>query len=111
MLSLLPTDQQTGSLGVVAKIEERLKAAEERLKKLKAKHARTKARERTAASRTTRRDETRRTFLVGAVAGEGREGSAGGISFARMDGRGVGSGGGSGVVWAGKSGVATSTST
>ena len=52
---------------MATKIEERVKAAEERLKKLKAKHARAKARERTAQSRTARREETRRKFLVGAV--------------------------------------------
>ena len=52
---------------MATKIEERVKAAEERLKKLKAKHARAKARERTAQSRTVRRDETRRKFLVGTV--------------------------------------------
>ena len=49
------------------KTEERLKAAEDRLKKLKAKHAREKARARTVQSRTARREETRRKFLVGAV--------------------------------------------
>ena len=49
------------------KIEERVKAAEARLKKLKAKQARAKARERSAQSRTARREETRRKFLVGAV--------------------------------------------
>jgi hypothetical protein len=48
-------------------IEDRIKGAEERLKKLKAKNARAKARARTAASRTARRDETRCKFLVGAV--------------------------------------------
>ena len=52
---------------MATKIEEKVKAAEERLKKLKAKHARAKARERTAQSRTARREETRRKFLVGAV--------------------------------------------
>jgi hypothetical protein len=52
---------------MATKIEERVKAAEERLKKLKAKHARVKSRERTAQSRTARREETRRKFLVGAV--------------------------------------------
>jgi large subunit ribosomal protein L7/L12 len=48
-------------------IEDRIKTAEERLKNLKTKHARAKARARTAASRTARRDETRRKILVGAV--------------------------------------------
>ena len=52
---------------MATKIEQRVKAAEERLKRLKAKHARARARERTAQSRTARRDETRRKFLVGAV--------------------------------------------
>ena len=48
-------------------IENRIKSAEERLKKLKAKNARAKARARSAQSRTARREETRRKFLVGAV--------------------------------------------
>jgi hypothetical protein len=48
-------------------IEDRIKAAEERLKKLKLKNARAKARARTAQSRTARREDTRRKFLVGAV--------------------------------------------
>lgn len=52
---------------MATKIEERVKAAEERLKKLRAKSAREKARTRTVQSRTARREETRRRFLVGAV--------------------------------------------
>ena len=52
---------------MATKIEERVKAAEERLKKLKAKNARDKARLRTVQKRTERRQETRRKFLVGAV--------------------------------------------
>ena len=48
-------------------MEDRIQAAEERLRKLKAQNARAKARVRTARSRTARREETRRKFLVGAV--------------------------------------------
>ena len=48
-------------------IENRIKSAEERLKKLKAKNARARARARMAQNRTVRREETRRKFLVGAV--------------------------------------------
>jgi len=52
---------------MASKIEDRIKSAEERLKKLKAKNTRARARARTAQSRTARREETRRKFLVGAV--------------------------------------------
>ncbi len=52
---------------MTTKIDDRIKAAEERLKKLKLKNARVKARARTAQSRTARREDTRRKFLVGAV--------------------------------------------
>jgi hypothetical protein len=52
---------------MATKIEEAVKAAEERLKRLKAKSAREKARARTLQNRTARREETRRKFLVGAV--------------------------------------------
>ena len=52
---------------MATKIDERVAAAEERLKKLKAKSAREKARARTVQNRTARREETRRKFLVGAV--------------------------------------------
>jgi hypothetical protein len=52
---------------MATKIEERVKAAEERLKKLRAKNAREKARARTVQNRTARREETRRKVLVGAV--------------------------------------------
>jgi hypothetical protein len=48
-------------------IEDRIKAAEDRLKKLKEKNARAKARARAVQSRTARREDTRRKFLVGAV--------------------------------------------
>ncbi len=48
-------------------IEDRIKAAEERLRKLKARNARAKARARAAQSRTARREDTRRKVLVGAI--------------------------------------------
>jgi hypothetical protein len=53
--------------GMASTIEDRIKSAEERLKKLKVKQARAKARVRTAQSRTARREDTRRKILVGAV--------------------------------------------
>ena len=52
---------------MASKMEDQIKAAEDRLKKLKEKNARARARVRTAQSRTARREETRRKFLVGAV--------------------------------------------
>ena len=52
---------------VAAKMEGRIEALEERLKKLKMKHQRAQARARTAQSRTARREDTRRRFLVGAI--------------------------------------------
>lgn len=67
MLLVLLIDQMIRSSAMATKIEEQVKAAEDRLKKLKAKNARANARARTAASRTARREEARRKFLVGAV--------------------------------------------
>jgi hypothetical protein len=52
---------------MATKIEDRIKTAEDRLKKLRTKHARAKARARTAESRMARRAEIRRKILVGAV--------------------------------------------
>ena len=52
---------------VAAKMEGRIEALEERLKKLKTKHQRTQARARTAQNRAVRREDTRRRFLVGAI--------------------------------------------
>lgn len=72
---------------MATKTQDRIKAAEERLKKLKAKSAREKARARAAQSRTARRDETRRKFLVGAVVlVPNRQGIVGGSRVARVDG-------------------------
>ena len=51
----------------VTKITERIETLEERLKHLKAKQQKIEARARTAASRRTRRDDTRRKILVGAI--------------------------------------------
>jgi hypothetical protein len=52
---------------MAAKIVERIGTLEERLKHLKAKQQRTAARQRTLESRRTRRDDTRRKILVGAI--------------------------------------------
>jgi hypothetical protein len=52
---------------VVAKINETIQTLEERLKQLKAKQQRVAARKRTLESRRTRREDTRRKILVGAI--------------------------------------------
>lgn len=49
------------------KIAERIDSLEDRLKKLKAQRTRIEARERTVENRRTRREETRRKILVGAI--------------------------------------------
>lgn len=49
------------------KITERIDSLEDRLKKLKAQRQRIEARERTVVARRTRREETRRKILVGAI--------------------------------------------
>ena len=51
----------------MAKITERIETLEERLKQLKAKQQQIEARRRTLASRRTRREDTRRKILVGAI--------------------------------------------
>jgi hypothetical protein len=52
---------------MAAKIQGRIEELEERLKKLKMKHQRAQARARTLQNRTTRREDARRRFLVGAI--------------------------------------------
>ena len=52
---------------MVQKINERIEALEERLKQLKAKQARIEARGRSLESRRSRRVDTRRKILVGAI--------------------------------------------
>jgi len=52
---------------VVQQINERIEALEERLKQLKAKQQRIEARRRSLESRRSRRDDTRRKILVGAI--------------------------------------------
>jgi hypothetical protein len=52
---------------VAAKIEEKIHTLEERLRQLKAKQLRVAARKRTLESRRSRRDDTRRKILVGAI--------------------------------------------
>jgi hypothetical protein len=52
---------------VIAKSEDKIQTLEERLKQLKAKQQRVAARKRTLESRRTRRDDTRRKILVGAI--------------------------------------------
>lgn len=49
------------------KIQGQIETLEERIKKLKAKKLRMEARQRTIDSRRTRRDDTRRKILVGAI--------------------------------------------
>jgi hypothetical protein len=61
-----PQIEHGGSV-VAAKIAERVGKLEERLKQLKAKQQRVAARKRSVESRRTRRDETRRKILVGAI--------------------------------------------
>lgn len=48
-------------------ITERIETLEGRLRQLKAKQQRIEARQRSLASRRTRRDDTRRKILVGAI--------------------------------------------
>ncbi|HEY6455519.1 MAG TPA: mobilization protein [Steroidobacteraceae bacterium] len=52
---------------MAAKIEEKIQTLEERLRQLKAKQQRLAARKRTLESRRSRRDDTRRKILVGAI--------------------------------------------
>jgi hypothetical protein len=52
---------------MTTKLEERIKAQEQRLSELKARQARIEARRRTLASRRARQDDTRRKILVGAI--------------------------------------------
>ena len=52
---------------MVQKINERIEALEERLKQLKARQQRIEARRRSLESRRSRRDDTRRKILVGAI--------------------------------------------
>jgi hypothetical protein len=52
---------------MAAKIQGRIEALEQRLKKLKTKHQRAQARARTVQNRSARREDTRRKFLVGAI--------------------------------------------
>jgi hypothetical protein len=51
----------------MSKLEERIAATEERLKKLKTQHQRVAMRQRSRDSRQQRRDDTRRKILVGAI--------------------------------------------
>jgi hypothetical protein len=52
---------------VTSHITERIETLEGRLRQLKAKQQRIEARQRSLASRRTRRDDTRRKILVGAI--------------------------------------------
>ncbi len=52
---------------MVANIDERVQTLEERLKQLKVKQQRVAARKQTLEARRSRRDETRRKILVGAI--------------------------------------------
>lgn len=51
----------------MARITERIETLEERLKALKAKQQQMEARRRTVQARRTRREDTRRKILVGAI--------------------------------------------
>jgi hypothetical protein len=64
---MLTLSGRSEELAVAAKMEVRIEALEERLKKLKTKHQRAQARARTVQNRTARREDTRRRFLVGAI--------------------------------------------
>jgi hypothetical protein len=52
---------------VVSKTAEKIDTLEQRLKQLKVQHQRTAARKRTQEARRTRREDTRRKILVGAI--------------------------------------------
>ena len=52
---------------MAANITERIETLEERLKQLKARQQRIEARRRALASRRSRREDTRRKILVGAI--------------------------------------------
>jgi hypothetical protein len=51
----------------VPQLDDQIDTLEERLKRLKVKRYRTEARQRTLQSRRTRREDTRRKILVGAI--------------------------------------------
>ena len=52
---------------MATKLDERVASLEERLKQLKVRQQRVKARETALASRRSRKDDTRRKILVGAI--------------------------------------------
>lgn len=52
---------------MASKTAERIDALEQRLKQLKVQHQRSEARKRTQEARRSRREDTRRKILVGAV--------------------------------------------
>jgi hypothetical protein len=52
---------------VASKTTEKIDALEQRLRQLKVQHQRTEARKRTQEARRTRREDTRRKILVGAI--------------------------------------------
>jgi hypothetical protein len=52
---------------VTGKLDERIQGLEEKLQQLKARQARVEARKRALLSRRTRKDDTRRKILAGAI--------------------------------------------
>lgn len=52
---------------MIDKVVERIESLEQRLKKLKAQQQKTQARRRTVESRRSRREDTRRKILAGAI--------------------------------------------
>ena len=52
---------------MTAKLTDRIDTLEQRLRELRARHQKSEARRRTVESRRSRRDETRRKILVGAI--------------------------------------------
>jgi len=64
---MLRVPQVNGRSEAVAKITERIETLEERLKALKAKQQQIEVRRRTVEARRTRREDTRRKILVGAI--------------------------------------------
>jgi hypothetical protein len=64
---LTPPHPSNSEAAVAAKTDERIQTLEERLRQLKAKQQRVAARKRTLESRRSRREDTRRKILVGAI--------------------------------------------
>ncbi len=59
----MPAPRETGA----SKLDDRIETLKERLEQLKTRQARIEARKRALASRRTRKDDTRRKILAGAI--------------------------------------------